>query len=83
MKVGTNSICSNAIIPNKILYLTETLPFTMVLHSIFILACSMALALGASLQQVSNFGENPSNIRMYIYVPDNVAANPAVIVAVS
>ncbi|OBT71150.1 hypothetical protein VF21_09720 [Pseudogymnoascus sp. 05NY08] len=53
----------------------------MLLHSTFILACSMALALGASLQQVPNFGSNPSNIRMYIYVPDNVAANPAVIVA--
>ncbi|KFY80187.1 hypothetical protein V499_00944 [Pseudogymnoascus sp. VKM F-103] len=53
----------------------------MLLHSLFIFACSMALALGASLQQVPNFGSNPSNIRMYIYVPDRVAANPAVIVA--
>lgn len=43
----------------------------------------MALALGASLQQVSNFGSNPSNIRMFIYVPDRVVAKPAVIVAVS
>lgn len=55
----------------------------MLLHSLSILACSAALALGANLQQVSNWGDNPSNIRMFTYVPDNVAANPAVIVAVS
>lgn len=41
------------------------------------------LASAASLAQVSNFGENPTSIQMYIYVPDNVSANPAVIVAVS
>jgi hypothetical protein len=55
----------------------------MLLYSIFGLACSVALGLGASLQRVSDFGENPTGINMYIYVPDNVAANPAVIVAVS
>lgn len=38
--------------------------------------------LGASLQQVPSFGDNPSSIQMYIYVPDKVATNPAVIVAV-
>lgn len=54
----------------------------MLLHSLSILACSVALALGASLQQVSNWGGNPSNIRMFTYVPDNVTANPAIIVAV-
>jgi acetylxylan esterase len=41
------------------------------------------LALGASLQSVSNFGKNPSSIQMYIYVPDKVAAKPPIIVAVS
>lgn len=44
---------------------------------------SAACALGASLQPVSNFGENPTNIQMYIYVPDNVASSPPIIVAVS
>lgn len=55
----------------------------MFVHYFFVLACSMALTIGASLQQVTNFGENPSNINMYIYVPDNVASDPAVIVAAS
>lgn len=36
----------------------------------------------ASLTQVSNFGDNPGSNEMYIYVPDNLAANPAIIVAV-
>ncbi|KAI0376298.1 carbohydrate esterase family 1 protein [Hypomontagnella monticulosa] len=36
----------------------------------------------ASLQQVTNFGANPSNTKMYIYVPNTLAANPAIIVAI-
>jgi len=46
------------------------------------LAATAATCLGASLQEVTNFGDNPSNIQMYIYVPDQLAANPPVIVAV-
>lgn len=34
------------------------------------------------LQQVSNFGDNPSNTKMYIYVPTQLAENPAIIVAI-
>ena len=34
------------------------------------------------LQQVSNFGANPSNTKMYIYVPAQVAEKPAIVVAV-
>ncbi|KAH8157775.1 hypothetical protein CIB48_g10474 [Xylaria polymorpha] len=49
--------------------------------TMFGLLATAGLAFGASLQQVSNFGNNPSSIQMYIYVPDKVAANPAVIVA--
>jgi acetylxylan esterase len=45
------------------------------------LAAFAATAACASLKQVTSFGENPSNIQMYIYVPDKVAAKPAVIVA--
>lgn len=37
---------------------------------------------GASLQEVSNFGNNPTSIQMYIYIPDSVTDNAAVIVAV-
>ncbi|WP_435213237.1 extracellular catalytic domain type 1 short-chain-length polyhydroxyalkanoate depolymerase [Streptomyces sp. bgisy034] len=36
----------------------------------------------ATLTEVTDFGANPSNLRMYVYVPENVAAKPAVLVAV-
>ncbi|KPI23828.1 esterase, PHB depolymerase family [Actinobacteria bacterium OK074] len=36
----------------------------------------------AALTEVTNFGANPSNLQMYLYVPTNVTAHPAVIVAV-
>ncbi|MER5217063.1 PHB depolymerase family esterase [Streptomyces sp. NPDC002838] len=36
----------------------------------------------ATLTEVTNFGPNPSNLQMYLYVPDNVTARPAVVVAV-
>jgi poly(hydroxyalkanoate) depolymerase family esterase len=40
-----------------------------------------APAKAASLVQVTNFGNNPSNNKMYIYVPNNVRANPPILVA--
>ncbi|AEO58247.1 carbohydrate esterase family 1 protein [Thermothelomyces thermophilus ATCC 42464] len=36
----------------------------------------------AALQQVTNFGSNPSNTKMFIYVPDKLAPNPPIIVAI-
>jgi acetylxylan esterase len=39
-------------------------------------------ASAASLQEVTGFGANPTNLRMHLYVPDRVAANPALLVAV-
>ncbi|MFJ9152447.1 PHB depolymerase family esterase [Streptomyces sp. NPDC102270] len=36
----------------------------------------------ATLTEVTGFGANPSNLQMYLYVPDNVTAHPAVVVAV-
>ncbi|KAJ3035959.1 hypothetical protein HDV00_003253 [Rhizophlyctis rosea] len=39
-------------------------------------------ALTSSLQQVSNFGTNPSGSNMYIYVPTQLAINPPIIVAI-
>ncbi len=39
-------------------------------------------AAAASLTPVSNFGNNPSGLNMYIYVPNNVAARPALLVAI-
>ncbi|GIP60497.1 extracellular catalytic domain type 1 short-chain-length polyhydroxyalkanoate depolymerase [Paenibacillus woosongensis] len=35
-----------------------------------------------ALSQVTSFGNNPSGLKMYIYVPRNLAANPALLVAV-
>lgn len=45
------------------------------------LAVFASTVYGASLTQVNDFGDNPTNVEMYIYVPDNVSANPAIIVA--
>jgi acetylxylan esterase len=39
-------------------------------------------ASAATLTQVTNFGANPSNLQMHLYVPDNVAARPGLLVAV-
>jgi acetylxylan esterase len=54
------------------------------MRSFSALACALTLALGvaygASLKEVTGFGSNPSNIRMYIYVPDHVQAHPPILV---
>ncbi|MFI1294104.1 PHB depolymerase family esterase [Streptomyces sp. NPDC020792] len=39
-------------------------------------------AQAASLTEVTGFGANPSNLRMYVYRPDSAPARPAVLVAV-
>ncbi|HVW26111.1 MAG TPA: PHB depolymerase family esterase [Polyangiaceae bacterium] len=36
----------------------------------------------ASLQEVTGFGTNPSNTRMFLYVPDKVAPAPPILVAI-
>lgn len=41
-----------------------------------------APASAATLTEVTNFGANPSNLRMYLYVPDAVAPRPGLLVAV-
>lgn len=35
----------------------------------------------ATLTEVTGFGDNPSNLQMYVYVPSGVTAHPAVVVA--
>lgn len=52
------------------------------MHPLSSLLTLSGLAAGASLQQVTSFGVNTSGTKMYIYVPDNLATNPAVIVAI-
>ncbi|MBO3739637.1 extracellular catalytic domain type 1 short-chain-length polyhydroxyalkanoate depolymerase [Actinoplanes flavus] len=39
-------------------------------------------ASAAALTEVTGFGANPSNLRMYLYVPDNLAPRPGLLVAV-
>ena len=46
------------------------------------IAAIFATANGASLTRVSGWGANPTNLEMNIYVPDKVAAKPAIILAV-
>lgn len=46
-------------------------------------AMAVAGATAAELRPVSGFGDNPTNIEMYEYVPDNLAESPAIIVNVS
>lgn len=50
----------------------------------FVLAAAsiVSTAAAASLQQVTNFGTNPSGAEMYIYVPDTVKPNPAILVGI-
>jgi acetylxylan esterase len=46
------------------------------------LTFGVSTAGAASLQQVTSFGNNPTNAKMYLYVPDRVASSPAILVAV-
>jgi poly(hydroxyalkanoate) depolymerase family esterase len=39
-------------------------------------------AAAASLQEITGFGANPTSLRMHLYVPDRLAANPPLLVAV-
>lgn len=45
-------------------------------------AAPAAPAAAAALTEVTNFGTNPSNLKMYVYVPNRVTTRPAVLVAV-
>ncbi|WP_372511341.1 extracellular catalytic domain type 1 short-chain-length polyhydroxyalkanoate depolymerase [Streptomyces cylindrosporus] len=45
-------------------------------------AAARAAVPTATLTEVTDFGTNPSNLQMYLYVPDSVTAHPAVVVAV-
>ncbi|KAF2842561.1 carbohydrate esterase family 1 protein [Patellaria atrata CBS 101060] len=46
---------------------------------ILLVATLSAVAIAASLRQVTNFGENPTNVSMYIYVPDKLAMKPPIL----
>lgn len=65
-------------------------PIRILLSVLLYALCCSARVLGndklkpraGSLEQVTNFGDNPTNVGMYIYVPNNLAPKPAIIVAI-
>jgi poly(hydroxyalkanoate) depolymerase family esterase len=46
-----------------------------------VLAAVMPSAYAVSLSEVSGFGTNPGNLRMFKFVPDNLQTNPPLVVA--
>lgn len=52
------------------------------LKSFLLLVSGLTAINAASLTQVTNFGDNPGSVQMYIYVPQSLSPNPAIIVAV-
>jgi len=52
------------------------------LLSILSLLSFISCTLCASLEPVQNFGQNPTNVAMYIYVPASLSPNPPIIVAI-
>ncbi|KAI1334742.1 Alpha/Beta hydrolase protein [Xylariaceae sp. FL0016] len=54
--------------------------FSLSLYRLFAAAAWIAAVSAASLTKVSDFGENPTKLSMYVYVPDKLAAKPPVII---
>ncbi|KAJ7243643.1 carbohydrate esterase family 1 and carbohydrate-binding module family 1 protein [Mycena rebaudengoi] len=50
--------------------------------AVLCLFTGLASGLTSTLQQVTNFGSNPTNVRMFVYRPTTVKPSPAVIVAI-
>ncbi|GIF45728.1 poly(hydroxyalkanoate) depolymerase family esterase [Asanoa ferruginea] len=65
-------------LPKALHALWAVLAATIVAATLLVAAPAQA----ASLTEVTNFGTNPGNLRMYLYVPNNVAARPGLLVAV-
>ncbi|MER5261996.1 PHB depolymerase family esterase [Actinosynnema sp. NPDC002837] len=63
--------------------LTTLLTMASLLSLVFGVALvSAGPASAATLTRVTDFGANPTNLGMYVYVPDNVAPRPALLVLV-
>jgi poly(hydroxyalkanoate) depolymerase family esterase len=50
--------------------------------AVSVLVMTARPAAAATLTRVTNFGNNPTNLNMFVYAPDNVAAQPALLVLV-
>jgi poly(hydroxyalkanoate) depolymerase family esterase len=61
----------------RVLLLAATLPIAMLA-----VLLSVRPATAAGLTRVTNFGNNPTNLNMFVYVPANVAPRPALLVLV-
>jgi acetylxylan esterase len=65
-----------------------TRPLKALLAALSLLAAAIVVLLAAppasaaSLVQITNFGANPTNLGMYLYVPNNAGAHPPILVAV-
>src|SRR4051794_1907430 len=57
------------------------LGLTVVAAALASLLTGVAPASAASLQQVTGFGSNPTNLRMYVYAPDRLQSRPPIVVA--
>jgi len=64
-------------ISNKVILCAAAI-FTAVVSSTLVAPRASA----ASLQEITNFGSNPTNLRMHLYAPDSLPNNAAVLVAV-
>ena len=55
---------------------------TFAFASLLLLWFGLVAGLTSTLQQVTNFGTNPTNVGMYVYKPTSVSSSPALIVAI-
>jgi acetylxylan esterase len=55
---------------------------TLLASILLFLWAGLVSGLTSSLQQVTNFGTNPTNVGMFVYKPTTVTTKPAVIVAI-
>jgi poly(hydroxyalkanoate) depolymerase family esterase len=62
--------------------LSRVLPSAILMGVLGITWAAPRVASAATLVEVTNFGRNPTNLRMHLWVPDSVRPNPAVLVAV-
>jgi poly(hydroxyalkanoate) depolymerase family esterase len=60
---------------------TAVFAIALVLASALMVLMAPKAAHAAQLRQITSFGNNPGNLQMYLYVPDNVPPNPAIVVA--
>ncbi|KAI8677723.1 Carboxylic ester hydrolase [Fusarium keratoplasticum] len=49
---------------------------------VFIPLIALLGTVTAQLQQITNFGSNPSGAKMFVHVPKNLPSNPAIVVAI-